>query len=165
MPHKDPEKRRECNRRHYARHSDKVKAAVKEYKNKNPNSVKDSYIDRCLTDPEGIILSNAKSRAKKKGLDFNITREDLVCPEFCPLLGIPLMPTKGTGLHATDNSPSVDRLDPAKGYIKGNVWIISYRANTIKNSATWQELFSLALNLRAKIVEVEEEEKKNAKKA
>ena len=44
----------------------------------------------------------------------------------------------------TDNSPSIDRLIPELGYIKGNVNVISLRANIIKNNATKDELIKIA---------------------
>ena len=79
-------------------------------------------------DPRSPMWSRAKYRAKQKGLDFNITKEDIVIPDTCPLLGIPM------------ESPSLDRIDSTKGYTKGNVWVISNRANTLKNDATLSEL-------------------------
>lgn len=42
-------------------------------------------------------------------------------------------------------------IDSSKGYIKGNVWVVSKRANTIKNNATLEELELLVANLRNKI--------------
>jgi hypothetical protein len=39
---------------------------------------------------------------------------------------------------------SLDRIDSSKGYIKGNVWVISLRANRIKNDSTPQELRLIA---------------------
>lgn len=83
------------------------------------------------------MLQRAKSRAELKGLDFSITEEDIDIPESCPVLGIPL--EKGTGV-ATDASPSLDRLRPSKGYVPGNVAVISYKANRIKSDATLTEL-------------------------
>ena len=93
------------------------------------------------------LLRSAKQRAAKKGLAFDITIEDIELPKTCPLLNIPLQ----TSLNSrTDNSYSLDRLDSSKGYIKGNVWVISSRANTIKNNATLEELQVLTANLKAK---------------
>lgn len=82
-----------------------------------------------------VILSRIKSRAKRKGLDFNLETSDLIAPEYCPILGIKLCNSKHN-----DNWPAVDRVDNSKGYTKGNIKIISYRANRIKSDATIEEL-------------------------
>ena len=66
---------------------------------------------------------------------FNIEIEDVIIPEECPVLGIPLKVLSGS-----DNSPTLDRVDNRLGYIRGNVAVISHRANTIKNSASIEEL-------------------------
>ena len=92
------------------------------------------------------MWSRAKYRAAHKGREFTITKEDIVIPERCPLLGIPLVCHRGKGSQQ-GNSPSLDRKDPEKGYIKGNVWVISNRANTLKNDATLTELKTLVENL------------------
>lgn len=96
------------------------------------------YIHRSY---EHHIFDRARSRASKKGLDFDIEVSDIVIPEFCPALGIPLV--RATG-HLTDNSPSIDRIDSTKGYIKGNIAIISNRANRIKSNSTPTELRRIA---------------------
>ncbi len=74
---------------------------------------------------------SAKGRAKRKGLEFNLTLDDVVIPVICPVFKTPI------------KRPSLDRLDNTKGYIKGNVFVISYRANCIKNNATIEELFAI----------------------
>lgn len=84
------------------------------------------------------MLNRCKSRAKIKNMEFNLTPEDITVPKNCPILGIPLLYVKGKG--GNWNSPSLDRIDNAKGYIKGNVQIISKRANIIKNDATIEEI-------------------------
>jgi len=89
-------------------------------------------------------LHNAKARAKRDGLPCNISLADIVVPELCPLLGIPLCPGNGKVLPG---SPTLDRLVPELGYIKGNILVISFRANTIKQNATPEELYRLAKNL------------------
>ena len=96
------------------------------------------------------LLRSAKQRAKVKGLSFNIDITDINLPDKCPLLGIPLKSFYG---NATGNSYSIDRIDSSKGYIKGNVWVISKRANTLKGDATLEELELLVANLRKKIKE------------
>lgn len=86
------------------------------------------------------IWCSIKKRAKLKGLDFNLTLDDIPqIPKKCPVLGIPIIENKGSH-QPTDNSPSVDRIDSTKGYIKGNIRIISNRANRIKADATIEEL-------------------------
>jgi hypothetical protein len=98
------------------------------------------YANRAKETPEGYsryFLNNIRSRCKKRGIPFNLTLDDLVIPEFCPVLGIELVKRQG---KFADDSPSVDRIVPALGYVKGNVRVISYRANRIKCHATLDEL-------------------------
>lgn len=90
--------------------------------------------------PEYYMLIAARTRAKQKGLPFTITDKDVVMPEFCPILGIPLF--RGKGGH-TFNSPSLDRIVPELGYVPGNVHVISRKANTMKSNASLQELVLL----------------------
>lgn len=93
---------------------------------------------------ESYLVQTAKSRAKKKGLAFDITAEDVVIPEFCPVLGIPLfIQIGGEGVGKNDNNPSLDRIDSDKGYIKGNVQVISWRANNLKADGTLEEFIKL----------------------
>lgn len=74
-------------------------------------------------------FNNTKARAKKKNVPFNLTIEDLVIPNKCPILDIPLV--RGSGSPKA-NSPSIDRIKPELGYVKGNIQIISFAANWIK---------------------------------
>ena len=92
---------------------------------------KEYYYRQKECNPVHILYIRLKSRAKKKGVDFTIEESDLVIPEMCPFLGISLYFTKG---RQTNNTPSVDRRDNSKGYIKGNVAVMSNKANSMKNS-------------------------------
>lgn len=94
--------------------------------------------------PRTMLLYSARTRAKTRGWKCNLSKEDIVIPRHCPLLGVKL--AVGTG-KTNRNSPSLDRLNPKKGYIKGNIWVISHRANSIKNDATYKELKLLTKNL------------------
>ena len=89
------------------------------------------------------MWSQAKGRAKKNGIAFDLEIDDCVIPEFCPLLRIRIKKTpkgkKVTGNIRQPNSPSLDRIDPSKGYTKDNVWVISWRANDLKRDGTLTE--------------------------
>jgi hypothetical protein len=89
------------------------------------------------TDKRRILLNAAKKRAKDNCIDFDIDINDIILPEKCPVLGIEL---KFNSNKADFNSYSIDRIDNSKGYVKGNIQIISFKANTIKSSATLEEI-------------------------
>lgn len=92
--------------------------------------------------PEYKLLQDARHRAKKLGLECNITIEDVAVPARCPVLDIELRFEKKA---RTGNSPSIDRIDNTKGYVKGNTRIISWRANRLKQDATLEEIVRTAL--------------------
>lgn len=83
------------------------------------------------------MYNRAKQRAKEKNLEFNINISDIIIPEFCPALGVPLIRAKG---KPDNNSPTLDRIDNSKGYVKGNIQVISHRANTLKSNGSLHEL-------------------------
>ena len=87
---------------------------------------------------------SAKHRAKIKSFKFNITIQDVVFPKVCPVLGYKI---DYEGKRNAYNIPSLDRIDSNKGYIKGNVRVISNRANHLKNDATAYELMKVAKDL------------------
>jgi hypothetical protein len=103
---------------------------------------------------EEVLLKAAIKKSKELALECNLTIDDIVVPEICPLLGIKI--SSNSNLKTRDNSPSIDRINPKRGYIKGNVWIVSYRANRIKNDATIQELYLITKNLHRKITQSQE---------
>ena len=96
--------------------------------------------------PLSHLLIRARNRATAKGREFSITLSDLYIPEVCPLLGIPLSMTH----PSLDHRPSLDRIDSNKGYIPGNVWVVSSRANRLKSDATADELIRIGLALRGR---------------
>jgi hypothetical protein len=95
--------------------------------------------------PERILIYAAKDRAKRNGIPFNITHKDIQIPHCCPFLGIKIFPGVG---KMTDNSPTLDRIQPDLGYTKGNVLVISNRANRLKNNATLEELELIVAGLK-----------------
>jgi len=99
------------------------------------------------TDPIVLMLRTAKSRAKKRGVPFQLTPADIEVPAVCPILGIPIQRSREL---LAPGSPSLDRIIPTLGYVPGNVAVISQRANTIKNSGTAAEHERIAEWMRAK---------------
>lgn len=83
------------------------------------------------------LLWQARSRARARGLECTIELEDVVVPTHCPVLGIEL--TRGVG-RATDSSAQLDRIHNHKGYVKGNVIVVSCRANRLKSDSNVEEL-------------------------
>lgn len=90
------------------------------------------------------IYQRAKSRAKRKNRDFSIEITDILIPDLCPVFGVPLV-------EDTEYAPSIDRIDSSKGYIKGNIQIISKRANLLKNNASVEELEKILLYLKGEL--------------
>ena len=90
---------------------------------------------------EKNLFQLARHRALKKGVEFNIEISDIIIPEKCPILGFPLK----TCIDGNrDLSPSLDRIDNNKGYIKGNIQVVSFKANAMKLTADKSELINFA---------------------
>lgn len=92
-------------------------------------------------------INASRRRAKARGIAFDLTLDWLLehLPERCPLLGVALVYDNST---SKSDSAALDRFDNAKGYERGNCWVISMLANRIKSNATVEELELLTSNLR-----------------
>lgn len=90
-----------------------------------------------------VTAASLKKKSLKLGLPYDLSRDILeqLAIDTCPVLGIPLCYTHA---QIQDDSPSVDRFYPARGYVQGNVFIISAKANRIKNDASLEELLRVA---------------------
>ena len=91
------------------------------------------------------LINSTKKTAKVKGIEHNLLPEDLILPEYCPLLEIKIDYSAGNGKNMYN--PSVDRIDSSKGYVKGNVEVMSSLANIMKNKATIEQLKTFAKNI------------------
>ena len=92
--------------------------------------------------PRKSRIIHKRKHALKNGIEFAIDVDDVAWPTHCPVFGIEL-DYEGTGkVHKA--SPSFDRLDPSKGYVPGNVIIISQKANSIKQDATADDIRAVA---------------------
>ena len=97
------------------------------------------------TCPEKRMHYSSKSNAKKRGLSHTITPCDIVVPDKCPYLDVPLTNIHGNGVVFTNCS--IDRIDNSKGYTPDNIQVISRLANIMKHTATEEELVTFANNV------------------
>lgn len=121
-------------------------AARKKYQEENRERIaataKKGYWRR-YTNPEtykSSKISAVKCRAKENDLEFDLTVEDMVWPTHCPVFGVELVYSCGNGYANTPSVPSIDRIDPTKGYTLDNVQVISMLANAMKLNATEAQL-------------------------
>lgn len=143
MPYKCPIKRREYIKEYNRKNREKKALYDAKYRDKNSAKRKQQLADWKKRESEYSIWLSCRYRASRKGLDFEITPEDVIIPSHCPVLGIP-MSIGGD----KSNSPSIDRIDNSKGYIKDNIVVISHRANRLKSDASLEEIENLAKWLR-----------------
>jgi hypothetical protein len=144
-----------CNKTRNKTRSGLYRAEHKEqalaWRQKNTKKVKD-YGDFYRSNPIRMIMSYARHRAMTQGIEFSLKDEDIKIPEVCPILGIPLFKTPG---KVGNNTPSLDRIHVNKGYIKGNVCVISYEANRRKSDWTIDMFRSLVAYMESGVAEHE----------
>lgn len=131
----------------YAENLEANRAYQKAYREKHVEKFNRRVSEWRRSDPARTIIARAKHRAKKIGIEFSITVNDILpLPTHCPVLGIPLkMGTRSKGsAYIEAGCYSLDRIDSSKGYVPGNVVIMSFRANSIKNDATPEEIHALS---------------------
>ena len=155
---------------YYQRNKEKARAAARrryhekggyaglsqeqKFKDRRAKHVRTAYRRDVTNRPWKLLHTFARKRAKMSGKEFTITVDDVksIWTDVCPILNIPLYKSDIENKHC-DNSHSLDRIDSTKGYIPGNVAIISRRANVIKNNgsadehrliAEWMDKHSLA---------------------
>jgi hypothetical protein len=142
------EKRREYNREYREANKERIqeykrewykanKERLQERRDANKEKKQEYNREYLKTNVEMSMWHSCKKRAKKGNLPFDLTIEDLEVPEKCPILGLEL---KAGNDSSREISPSLDRIVPELGYVKGNIRVISLRANRLKSDASIEEL-------------------------
>lgn len=131
-------------REYREKNSERLSAQRAEYREKNRELIRENARKYYKEKPECFVLHNIKTRAKKNGVPFDLVAEDLLAPEFCPVLGMRLERSSNPNGGVTDCAPTVDRLIPELGYVRDNIIIVSHKANRIKNDSTIEELEAVA---------------------
>ncbi len=132
---------RERNRKYRIESRDKALATSSRYY----HSHKEIVANRVRENVPKYLWRSCLDTSRKKGYDFNIEVEDIIIPEVCPYLNEPI--TSISGKKFVPTNPSVDRIDSTKGYVKGNIQVISRQANIMKSNASKSQLLIFAKNI------------------
>ena len=118
----------------------KIPTTYMDFSPEKKKEIGERMLKRAEANLPRYLWERAKARSKIRGIEFNIEVSDIVIPDICPVLLIPIQKNRGI----KDNSISLDRIDPTKGYIVGNIMVISYLANAMKRDADIETLKTFA---------------------
>lgn len=128
---------KEYQKNYYKKNREKILKRCSEYAKENPDKRKQKNRLYSVNNMAKILFTAARNRSKDNNLEFSIDISDIIIPEKCPIFGVKLV--KGYNGNR-NNSPSLDRIDNTKGYIKGNIIVVSFKVNRYKSDASINEL-------------------------
>jgi hypothetical protein len=145
------EKVRQRDREHYAKNREAIRAKTREWYAKNIGNMRDKarayhhaqYVNGRIQYRLQHAFASAKARAKKRGIEFSLKLSELGLPTHCAVTGIEFVMT-GSFRQGNIFVPSLDRIDPAKGYIPGNVRVVVHGYNLAKHTGTDSDVLKLA---------------------
>lgn len=151
MPYADPVKNAACIKRWSQANRTKMRGYQRQWRLRNVDKARaagrDYWRERVRVDgPVHCMLAHAKRRAKQRGVPCTISVNDIHVPTHCPVFGTPLkMNVRAVG----PDSPTLDCVIPALGYVPGNVCVVSHLANRRKGNMTLADLHALAAYVEA----------------
>ena len=142
---------RAADRERYKRNREEIRALRAAQYAANVNGVRDKaleyqrvrYLSGSIEFRVRAALAAAKSRAKRRGIEFDLRIDDVGFPTHCAVSGIEFDMTGGER-HASIFVPSLDRIDPAKGYVRGNVRFVCHGYNLAKFRSADSDVLKLA---------------------
>ena len=131
---------------------EKVKANQLRWRLSNPEKVCKTRYNWRKTNPiraqVSALVEAAKRRSREQKVPFDVDLMSRAAIEtrmlalpFCECCRVDL--AIGSNKKAKANSPSIDKINPSLGYVDGNVAILCFRCNTIKQNATADELLCI----------------------
>lgn len=134
--------------RYRIKHPERARASRLAYLSSHPEKIREWQQNWYYNSPVKRLIAAAKRRAKKRGVPFDLKPDDILpLPKKCPVLGIELVYGRtghGRSMYRNAAAPSLDRVVNELGYVKGNVIVVSLRANLLKGQATISELQKVA---------------------
>lgn len=135
-------------REYYQKHKEKIQENARARRLKNRDSDRKRVLDRDRDNWEYKLFRGAKQTAKNKHLVFNLDISDISIPDICPILGVKLLRGNDPEYYPRHKyTASLDRINPKEGYIKGNIWVISWLANKMKQDADSSDLSLFCRNI------------------
>jgi hypothetical protein len=160
---KNPEPYRQSVRRSYENNKERYQGYTKAWK----KALRDGANSGDIEKTQKYIHLMVRTRARKTGVEYTLLQEDIPVVYKCPVFGYDLMAHEGS---PQNNSFSLDKIDPKKGYVKGNVQVVSFRANNLKNSLRPEEamafvkwILSLYDNQSEPEVDITQKENRNGR--
>lgn len=101
-----------------------------------------------LSSPREKLLRSTKSNATTHGIEHTLLLEDIQIPSYCPVFGLPITLNGDRRTGA-----SVDRVDASKGYVQGNIRVISMEANRLKSNGTIEQFEQILEYMRNNLPE------------
>ncbi len=101
------------------------------------------FMKRYRLNPYNQLFHNFKKRASLANVPFALTKDEMriifeKSGDRCPVFGFKFI--KNATRDNRDYAPSLDRIDPKKGYTKENTIVVSMLANRIKTDAKIEEI-------------------------
>lgn len=124
-----------------------VREAMRRWRKRHPETFKERTDEWRRAHPAMMLVRSARRRARRKRIRCTITWRDISpLPKICPVFGYRLnyRPRAGRKLYANRAAASVDRIENSRGYVPGNVIVVSLRANLLKGQASLAELQKIA---------------------
>ena len=141
---------KEYQRNYRQQNKEKLRSQNKDWHKEHPGRYAMYSRNWRRRNPTHQLWLRVRDRAAREGQEFTILETDILIPTHCPYLGIELV--IAPPLESRDSALSLDRVDNTKGYIPGNIEVISYLANRMKNSATKEQLITFANSIRSRYV-------------
>jgi hypothetical protein len=118
-----------------------LKSKISERYCKNSESINLKKKEERKLNPGLTLYYNARQRARRNNLPFDLKVSDIFVPDFCPVLGMRL---EVSDKIISPNSTTLDKIVPKLGYIRGNIQVISNRANSMKHDASISDMMLFA---------------------
>ena len=155
---KNPDKVKEIQRRSYEKRKEQQAALGKKWREENRDKYLEGHrksrarpeykerenarqLQSRRDNPFKFSAQQARRRARSEGWECNVDIEYLksIWTGVCPITGVELQIGQAKDTIPDTYRASLDRLDSTKGYVKGNVQYISFRANNIKTDSSFEE--------------------------